>query len=141
MSAAQPQIHSGRWKRRKQFSQRAGKTDTIKSKVNLSNVVTCWVTLKTFMRIQHNPQQIFLEDLWINPHQHKHGMALQWCLPCAAGVTEDPKRAPTTFPSNSCFSQQMFHPDAWLCFGQHLEQQKELEDERIHWGVHSLELE
>lgn len=62
-------------------------------------------------------------------------------LPCAAGVTEDPKRAPTVFLSNSCFCHQMFHPDAWSCFGQHLEQQKELEEERIYWVMHSLELE
>lgn len=104
VSTAQPQRHSGRWERRKQFSQRAGKTATIKSKLNLRGVVTCCITPKVFMRIQHNPQQIFLEDLWINPHQHKHGMTLQWCLPCAAGATEDPKRAPTTtFLSNSCF--------------------------------------
>lgn len=80
VSTAQPQRHSGRWERRKQFSQRAGKTATIKSKVNLRGVVTCCITPKVFMRIQHNPQQIFLEDLWINPHQHKHGMTLQWCL-------------------------------------------------------------
>lgn len=56
-------------------------------------------------------------------------------------VTEDPKKAPTIFLSNICFSHQMLHPDAWLCFGQHLEQQKELEEESIYWVMHSLELE
>lgn len=94
------------------------------------------------MRIQHNPQQTFLEDLWINkstPTQTGNGTA--GVSACAAGVTEDPKRAPIIFLSNKCFSHQMFHPDAWWCFGQHLEQQKELEEERIYWVMHSLELE
>lgn len=104
VSTAQAQIHSGRWKRRKQFSERAGKAATIKSRVNLRGVVTCWLTLKTFVRIQHNPQQIFLEDLWIKPHQHKHGVALQWCL-CHVQqeLLKTPKELPQYFSQTAAF--------------------------------------
>lgn len=65
---------AGRWKRRKQFLQRAGKTATIKSEANLGSVVACSLALKTFISIQHNPQQIFIENLWINPQQQRHVM-------------------------------------------------------------------
>lgn len=69
----------------------------MESKVNLGSMVTCSLALKTFISIQHNPQQIFFEDWWINPHQQQRVMALQWYfLPHTEGVIEDPKRTNTS---------------------------------------------
>lgn len=58
------------------------------------------------MRIQHNPQQqIFLEDLWVKPHQHKHGMALQGRL-CRVQqeLLKTPKELPQYFSQIAVFS-------------------------------------
>lgn len=47
-------VHAGRWKKRKRFTQRAGKTATIISEVKSGGVVTCCVTLKILVSIQQS---------------------------------------------------------------------------------------